>query len=634
MTDPTPTTSGVHKPLDRSAWVRRADVALRAQYPNLITRIFETQADAYVVVFDQTAQDAAAVDVDKVRPVTLRMSVSNTVPSSYLRELELISDRDLARNFEGFPFSKLQLLNLIRSRFPDLPIFAVRDGLPPTPLRLELGIRQAPADEAALLKFCNGLGFAAPFELVVADFASSDPKPAPKTPQPSSDPMTVLPSRSRPTPLPFVRMDEAFWFDNIDRVYAGKLGVNDIPGLIEGDSRCFVDATIGKHTNIRQLLTLYDTVYLSPPLAEGHDVFLAEQALSEEDLLTLIENGRLKLLGTQAEERLKLPFLSAAADRAPTAIIGRRTTAAMIIADIVNTANQYRLSDPANFEAVGALSRLLSRSSGIPPDQILQFILWPLSAERASLAPLLERGSKGMMTLGVGNFAAALIQKSASKDLTFECLYASEKVHIGHALNATVFPFREEPEGVIALSNLMGEALNFFRSFNTEIAPAWLGNVERKQLGRRLLPPLPLLEFDPAIPITEFLQAVESVTLRNKGRALFSRIAELDEEQRLVEVQKLNAALRKFGRPAGLVSLENMDTGIGLLSTALGWAYPPVTGLRAFGSQIIDLGRKNRAIDRFIDQLQQDWPGSGQKRELDFVSKISRVATLKTTKVS
>ena len=61
-------------------------------------------------------------------------------------------------------------------------------------------------------------------------------------------------------------------------------------------------------------------------VGEGHDAFLAKQALTENDLLTLIEGGRLKIISTQAEERLKIPFLAEAAERSPSAIIGRRTS--------------------------------------------------------------------------------------------------------------------------------------------------------------------------------------------------------------------------------------------------------------------------------------------------------------------
>ena len=213
----------------------------------------------------------------------------------------------------------------------------------------------------------------------------------------------------------FVRTDEAFWFSNLDRIYAGNIAVEQIPGVEEGQARCFLDATIGEHVNIRQLLAFYDTVYISPPLYEGHDAFLAKQALKETDLLTLIEHGRLKIISTQAEERLKIPFLAEAAERSPSAILGRRTTAAILIADLVQTADEYRLRDSAHYAAIGELSKILSEKSGLPADQILEFILWPVQARRASVWPLLDRGSKGVLPIGMGYFSRPSSRKSAKK---------------------------------------------------------------------------------------------------------------------------------------------------------------------------------------------------------------------------
>jgi hypothetical protein len=62
---------------------------------------------------------------------------------------------------------------------------------------------------------------------------------------------------------------------------------------------------------------------------------------------------------------------------------------------------------------------------------------------------------------------------------------------------------------------------------------------------------------------------------------------------------------------------------------------PLLAGLRNLGGQLIDLGRKHPAIDNLIEVIQADlFPHGGRKRELDFLSRISRVAALKTTKVS
>jgi hypothetical protein len=340
-------------------------------------------------------------------------------------------------------------------------------------------------------------------------------------------------------------------------------------------------------------------------------------------------------VSTQAEERLNIPFLSAAVERSASAIIGRRTTAALLIADLVEMANEYRLRDNALYPAIGELSRVLSTKSGLPADQILEFILWPVQARRAAVWPLLDRGSKGMLPIGMGPFFSTFIEKIGKKDLELECLMVSERVHIGHALNATVFSPREEPIGLHALGNAMGDALNLFRSFNTRIAAAWVGNVERKQAGRLLLPPLPLFEFDSAVPLDEILAATDRRVMRNRGRALFSRLADMSDEQRAAEIQNLNSALRRYGRQGGLMSLDTLDTGLSLASVAYGFLWPPVAGLRSLWNQLLELARKHLALDELIEAIDADlFPAGAKKRELDFLSRISRVATFKTDRVS
>lgn len=372
---------------DRTGWIRRADVSLRAHYPNLVTRIFEIAPRQFRIVFDRSLQDAAQVDFEEFRPVTLRAAVSNDIPSSFVREIPTIPDNQLARNFEGFPFNTNQLFNLVAARFPDFPISAIRDDGTPMAITVELGSKLEPAQEREVLDFCDGIGAPAPFRLEVTGRpARSGEKPTLRPPIGMDDALFVGAFRLRPSAPSFVRADEAFWFSNLDRIYAGGLSVEQIPGIEEGNSRCFLDATVGEHVNLRQLLTLYDTIYMSPPLREGHGAFLAKQGLTEIDILTLIERGRLRIISTQAEERLRIPFLSAAAERSPSAIIGRRSTAAMLIADIVQTAEEYRLRDSTQYPAIGELSKLLSEQSGIPAKKILEYPVAGTGETRYNLA--------------------------------------------------------------------------------------------------------------------------------------------------------------------------------------------------------------------------------------------------------
>ena len=116
---------------------------------------------------------------------------------------------------------------------------------------------------------------------------------------------------------------------------------------------------------------------------------------------------------------------------------------------------------------------------------------------------------------------------------------------------------------------------------------------------------------------------------------LFSRLADMTEEQRVAEIESLNAALRRYDRPGGFISLDTVDTGISLAPMAYGFVYPPLAGLRALAGQLVDLSRRSPAVDRLFEAIQTDlFPTSGKKRELDFLSSINRVASLKVTKVS
>jgi hypothetical protein len=620
--------------MDRSGWARRADLSLRADYPHLHTRIFEITPDRFTIVFDESLQKSEGFDVDEIRPITLPLTVSNKVPDTFLRELPIIPDADLVQHFNGFSFSANDLFNLIGSKFAHLPIIGFHEGkYPDVACTIEVSNSLDLEQEKELLDFCKNLGTIVPFVIEVVE---QNQTRRTAHPQLKFDALEVRPSRVRPQLPPFVRADEKFWFQNIELFAHGKLGLHQFPGIVDDQSRCFIDATVGSQLNLRQALLSFDTVYLSPPLAEKHEEFLASQALTDDDLLLLIEEGRLKLISTQAEERVNVQFLFAAHERSRAAFIGRRTTAAILLNDMAITAREYWWSHPRNAAALAEACIVLSKELQIPSTQVMRQIFWPIRAHRLALGPLLTRGSKAMAGMGIGrDFGDALKRHGKSEDTNIMCMIISERLHIAHALNATMFMGRHEPPPFGALANIMGDCLNGFRSCNTRLAAAWIGNQERKETDRRLLPAIPLLEFERAMPMKEFLAACNSFLLRNHGRSLLSRLSELPEEARASEVKRLAGELRKLGRPQGFISLDSADTLVSLASLIFGFFYPPVGGLRLLGSQIVEQLNKKPALAKTLQAITADLFGEHPEREaLDFLSKISRVAILKTDRIS
>jgi hypothetical protein len=312
--------------------------------------------------------------------------------------------------------------------------------------------------------------------------------------------------------------------------------------------------------------------------------------------------------------------------------MGRRTTAALLVADIVQTAREYRLSDPAASVAIGELSRELGVAFRIDPTTVLRMLLWPVAARRQSLNYLLDRGSKGVLGFGVGHFLAPPLSR-----LEAELLLRSERVHVGHALRATVFPFKGEAEEYSSLMNVMGNALNFYRSYNTRIAAAWVGNEKRREARVGIMPALPLFEFDPDVPIQEFHEATALGSTRTKGRALFSRLAELPSKLRQEEIQRLSAELRKQkARESGhLVSFETLEDVSPVIELAGGIAAPPFFAAKNVIQRIREVCRRNKNIDQLVQKVEADLFSSvGSNQDLDFLSRIDRVATFKKTRFS
>jgi hypothetical protein len=621
----------VHPMISNEGYTRRIDVGLRARFPNLQTRIFEISSDRYVIVFDKNLMEAEEIRDhfnNKIKQVTVVVDISNDLPSTYLREIPPIRDQDLSCGYEGLPLRKFDLFNILASRFPDLPILDIEDTHDPTTvINIKLGHEIGADLMDEVESFCRAFKLPAEIEIKVVPDGIFDPKWVSDIP-----PVEIRSSKLRPDCPSFVKSDEAFWFSNIDFIYAGGMPPERFPGMEPSETSCYLDLSAGDNLNLRQALLLYDVVYCSPPTADQHETFLAKQGFRESDLLYLVEQNRLRFLLTDPEEILNTAFLENVAERSPSALMGRRTVAALLASDLVQTAREYRLADPAASAAVGELSKELGSAFGIPPDTVLQMLLWPVAARRQSLTYLLDRGSKGVLGFGVGEFVAPHFSK-----IRLEALTRSERVHVGHALRATVFPARGEPEGYSSIMNIMGDSLNFYRSFNTRIAAAWAGNEERRMRGISIMPPLPLFEFDGDVPIAEFHDATSLGSTRAKGRALFSRLAELPVELRQEEIDHLSAELRKKKAREGghLISFETLEDVGPAVELIADVTLPPFFAVKNVARRIREACRRNRNVDGLVQHVEADlFKSVGRNQDLDFLSRIDRVATFKKTRLS
>lgn len=608
------------------ARVRHTDVLLRARFPYLITRIFAVQPHDFLIVIDPGSEDASSIAEEfnsSIRPATMKVELSNTMPTTYFHEISPVDDRKVAGDLAGLPYRHFDIVNLLRTRFPDLPIVNAKV----TKECVEISLAALCPDDMreTVIAFGGSLGVGLPFTIKV----TPETPPTVLTP-PGNDVLFVIASNMRPYAPKFVRRDEAFWFENLAAIAEGDIKREGFPGMKGNETRCYVDVSFGEHINLRQLLMLYDKVFLSLPLAENHAAFLVHQGLTDEDLLAVASSGRLQFVMTQPEERLNLRLLYAIEERAPQAVLGRRTTAALLLSSVVNAASDYKLASPGHSYVLKAVSEGLAPIWSLSASDLLRLLLWPLQARRQALNGLMDRGSKGSPAIGLSQILAGIIKCRHGKDLALETMFLSERVHIGHALNATVFPSLNEPEGWRALMAAMGEELNFFQSFNTRIAASWIGNQKRRAAREVVLPPISMFEFDSAIPIAEFLNDTSWSSTRQAGHGLFTRLSNLPADLRSEEIEKLKTRFRDKGRwhPRQLISFDTVDTGLGLASLFGFFVYPPLSGLAKLASPVLERLRQDARIDAFLADITADMQSLiGDNQDLEFIAQIDRVAS-------
>ena len=449
--------------------------------------------------------------------------------------------------------------------------------------------------------------------------------------------MFIWASDLRPHAPSYTRDDEEFWFSNIQDIAANKLPIDSFPGMHGDTFRCYLDLSLGeRHVNLRQALLLYDEVWCSLPLQEKHQQFLDQQSLTEEDLLTAVELGRLRFVSTQPEERLQLPFLERICERKPTAIFGRRTTAGLLVADVVRTADASFLRGQLQFaSALVELAHLVSDIEGVPLRKVIGGFLWPLASRRGALQGLLERGSKSGPIMGLSELLSARLQARTGLDVELETLVFGESVHIAHALNATFFGPLTEPAGFTQLKYWIGRHLNFHSSFNEQRCASWLANERSITSEEEAIPTVPLFEFDKAVPMHEILEDSALSSVRFKGRGLYTRLAKMSPSERRTEIEQLSTMLRTMARRSSNqeIALDAVDVGMSAMDLLIGLFVPPLSAIGRFSKPLLERARKKKNIDSMVMKVENQMRNSKARGELEFLSRISRVATFRVERV-
>lgn len=607
-------------------YVRRMELELRARYPLLSTKIYKVDdATFFISVLNELA-NFSQIEKDfgqKIRFANSPVRMAGPMCLLQGQKLASIADENMVSDFEGFPFTIDDLGNHIQCKHPGIDISEIRyDG----PRRVHVILRGNRGEKVIGEVSRTVEGFRSPVEISIGDGGTEIMqfgKSFGPNFIPSAHSMKFLGAK-------YLERDEALWFDNVEKIYSGEVKKKDLGFVDETATSCIADFSGTANLNIRNHLLLYDVVYAVFPSKLKQPDFLNEQKIWGNDILKLVENGRLKIVLTSSENIYDYDLLNEAYKLRQDSVIGRRGLSALCATDLVELNQSYMFNDADVQAAVNESLTDMCGANVKKYNSAIQFMCWPKMALRQSLKPLHLSGPMGILNYGVNNHIIEMLDEEKKKDFTLPYDAFASDVHIAHALNATYFPHYYDRDIYLdyPFAVTMGYMLNLFKFLSWD---ALADNPENMTLCNQTNPSLEIIrifEVSDYIPLIEFEQAVDSGTVRKTFRSLFSELSSMNDEELRTTIINYNSEIKKRAWGKKILSY-GIDFAVDGLTSPV---QIPFLGLllRLGGDAAACALKKSQSLRNLSDVIRSKvFLRNEKKRKLSLLSRVSRVARLR-----
>jgi len=628
--------------MDYTGIARRADFNLRAEHPELVTEIVTLPNGRCAVVCTPAPPDFATYQTyfnDAVLPLGASTGVilTDKRPIDFIEVIPGIKDSEIAQNFEGFSFSEHDLLNLLLANFQHIPFFKIKSGFGTVTIvtatyhekigdTTHLRFLNEP-DKLRVTAFLAGLKSGLDFEFQEEEVSG----PEALILQSTSNPVQTIYAANyqRPRATQFGLRDESIWYDNLDHIFDGTFKKADLFFFNENEYSCYVDFSSFGNIDIRNHLFLYQAIYLTLPIEQQAGQWLAQHRMRKHEFISLVTQGRIKLVLTQPEYRYDMAFIQEVYEANPLAVISRRALAALLQIDLVATADNYLFNDPQVLPQLRELCQIGQQVNGLDANYLYETLIWPIKARRRSFEPLERAGIFSTAAFGVNDFLQPHISQLVKKDLNFEFVTSASAIHLANALNATYFPFKEEETGYsdATYAAIMGDSLNFYKSATLEGIKDFAASATKIKAGVSPISPIDVIEISNIASIAE-LEAAFNPTA---SKQLMETLAALPAEKRAKKIafynQQVEAASSRAtakGEVIDLVTNAVMD-GVGL-TTGFQFLGVAASLLKTGGGRVAS---KLSSVNKITAKLEEALHGTGDSANIHYLNKISRVARIK-----
>ncbi|MBP3200734.1 MAG: hypothetical protein J6M39_03710 [Lachnospiraceae bacterium] len=393
--------------------VKRADNNLRANYYSLQTIIYKINESKYEIQLVNMLDffDVIKNEFDKaIKPFYMNIALVKEMPKEFTK---VVNEIDVTNDtIEGIYLNREDMIDLLESKFP---IKIIKSNITyseeETVLHLEIYIFNNNIGISDIKDFVLrlGVGFK-DVEIQIVTYSNVKTKKS-----------------------EFTSFDNDYWFENSKKIFSNEIELFDTKYYIKDKSKCYIDYTIYKYSylDIRNLILIYDIVYLSLPSNDHMDRFYQEQEITKNDLIELVERGRVIIVLTARDDFYDQELLNELYKKNKN-IISLRGLNNITALFFCNMYKKWRVKWNFKESELIELQKKVLKNDDFALNQFYKYIMWPYYQYYYIQNLINLARPQNIMWLGINN----VIETDKISDIVFY----SSSIHIAAMLEASYFP--------------------------------------------------------------------------------------------------------------------------------------------------------------------------------------------------
>ncbi len=415
-----------------------------------------------------------------------------------------------------------------------------------------------------------------------------------------------------------------FWFNNAGKIYSGEFQKKDFGFFDPLKSKCYFDGSSFQNIDIRNLILLYDEIYLGFPIEDRLNDFLYNQNMSKDQFVELVERGKIKLMLPNFEERYDKDTIRYLESVAPNSILGKRMINSILATEFVEIENKYFLKEVEDFKVLYKLIEIFKNTELGNSMLSEEILLWPLKIKNESFKLFNVNGPMSLDAIGVNKVFEKKIKMIEKKnELSFEFMVNSPNIHIAHALDATYFPFFSKNSNYSdkGVSNILGKFLNMYKYSRGDYEKAlWdISNVHKERNS------VDLLNCRSEIDVIKFLELNEKYKSTSHLKNLLLNLESMNEVERRQKIKNINELLLELLEAKNGAMIDYALIGSSFIPQ-LSMGATVLSAFRCIWSNF-NIGEKKK-IEKLFEKYYNEKLRGEDVNGIHTLAKINRMASL------